>query len=130
MKSQVTPATTPCTEVLGGGDDLINGGPGNDMLYGGQGDDTLIGGPGNDTLIPGPGADILIFSPGDDNDTIRKFDPADDQIDLTAFNLPEDYTLELTTVNNDTLLNLANVGGGEVLFEGLILDTNESSFIV
>ena len=114
----------------GGGDDILHGGPGNDRIYGGHGKDTLIGGPGNDTLIGGPDADLLIFSPGDDNDTIRKFDPADDQIDLTAFNLPEDYTLELTTVNNDTLLNLTDVGGGEILFEGLILDTDEGSFIV
>ena len=114
----------------GGGDDMLEGGPGDDRIYGGQGKDTLIGGPGNDTLIGGPDADLLIFSPGDDNDTIHKFDPADDQIDLTAFNLPENYTLELTTVNNDTLLNLTAVGGGEVLFEGLILDTDEGSFIV
>ena len=114
----------------GGGDDILNGGPGNDRIYGGQGKDTLIGGPGNDTLIGGPDADLLIFSPGDDNDTIRKFNPADDQIDLTAFNLPEDYTLELTTVNDNTLLNLANVNGGEILFEGLILNTDDSSFIV
>ena len=114
----------------GGGDDLMNGGPGNDLLYGGQGKDTLIGGPGDDTLIPGPGTDILIFSPGNDNDTIRLFDPSEDHIDLTAFNLPEDYTLELATVNDDTLLNLTNVDGGEILFEGLIVDTNEVTFIV
>ena len=114
----------------GGGDDILNGGPGNDRIYGGQGKDTLIGGTGNDTLTGGPDADVFIFSPGDENDTIRKFDLSEDQIDLTAFNLPEDYTLELTTVNNDTLLNLANVGGGEVLFEGLILDIDEGSFIV
>ena len=114
----------------GGGDDVLNGGPGDDRIYGGQGRDTLIGGPGNDTLTGGEDADIFIFSPGDDNDTIRKFDPTDDQIDLTAFNLPEDYTLQLTTVNDSTLLNLANVDGGEIVFEGLIFDTSEISFII
>ena len=114
----------------GGGDDMLIGGPGDDRIYGGQGRDTLIGGPGNDTLTGGEDADIFIFSPGDDNDTIRKFDPADDQIDLTAFNLPEDYTLQLTAINDNTLLNLANVDGGEIVFEGLIFDTSEISFIV
>ena len=114
----------------GGGDDILNGGPGNDRIYGGQGDDILTGGPGNDILIPGPGNDVLVFTTDHGNDTIRKFNLSEDQIDLSAFNLAEDYTLELTTVNNDTLLNLTNVGGGEILFEGLILNTDDSSFIV
>ena len=109
----------------GGGDDLINGGPGNDKLFGGQGNDILTGGAGNDILIPGPGNDVLVFTPDHGNDTIHKFNLSEDQIDLSAFNLPEDYALELTTVNDNTLLNLANVNGGEILFEGLILDTNE-----
>ena len=114
----------------GGGDDEMKGGPGNDKLYGGQGNDILTGGPGNDILIPGPGNDVLVFTTDHGNDTIRKFNLSEDQIDLSAFNVAEDYTLELTTVNNDTLLNLTNVSGGEIVFEGLILDTNEISFIV
>lgn len=114
----------------GGGDDIMIGGPGNDALYGGQGKDTLIGGPGNDRLIGGPDADIFVFGPGHGNDTIKGFNTSEDQIDLTAFDVPENFTPELTTVGDDTLLNLASLNGGEVLFEDVTLSPESDTFII
>ena len=114
----------------GGGNDILSGNDGNDKIYGGQGDDTLIGGPGNDILIPGPGMDVLVFNPGHDNDTIRKFNNNEDQIDLSAFGTPDNYSPEHATVNNNTVLNLTDIGGDEIIFEDLILTTDEITFIV
>ena len=114
----------------GGGDDMMNGGSGNDRIYGGQGDDTLVGGPGNDTLFPGSGRDILVFGPEDGNDTVRNFDPFEDKIDLTAFNLQEDYIPTLVQAGEDTILTLVEINGGEILFEGITITPNEDVFII
>ena len=114
----------------GGGNDVIDGGPGKDTIYGGQGDDTLTGGPGNDTLIPGPGTDTLIFTPYHGNDTIKRFDPGEDLIDLSTLNPPDGYSPELIASNNDTLLDLTDIGGGETVFENTILNTDDITFIV
>ena len=137
MQYQAVPGQVLGTRVGGGADTLDSGpGDGDDHLYGnegndgGDGNDTIYGGPGNDELIGGGDGDIFVFEPANDIDTIRNFNVNEDHIDLTAFNLPKDYTPELSTVNDDTLLNLANVGGGKIIFEELIFNTNEASFIV
>lgn len=114
----------------GGGDDMMFGNAGNDTVYGGLGDDTLVGGPGNDTLIPGGGLDVLVFGPGDGDDTVRKFDPAQDKIDLTAFNLADDYRPELTQRNDDALINMNDVGGGSVLITDVLVADLDNAFIV
>lgn len=114
----------------GGGDDLLDGGAGHDRLYGGKGNDTLVGGPGNDRLSGGQGADIFVFGPGDGNDIIKSFNATEDQIDLTAFNVPEGFTPDLTTIDNDTVLNLASLNGGEVLFQDVTLTPENDIFIV
>ena len=114
----------------GGGDDVMEGGPGNDKIYGGAGADTLIGGPGDDTLVPGAGPDTLVFGPGDGRDTVLRFDAAEDRIDLTGFELDETYTPNLVSDGNNTVLNLIGVNGGEIVFEGVSLDENATTFIV
>ena len=114
----------------GGGDDVMEGGPGNDKIYGGAGADTLVGGPGDDTLVPGAGTDTLVFGPGDGNDTVLRFDAAQDRIDLTGFELTADFTPELRSDGDNTVLSLAQFDGGEIVFEGVSLDENTATFIV
>lgn len=50
----------------GGGDDLLFGEQGPDRLFGGPGNDRLEGGPQNDRLWAGPGNDLLIGDSGND----------------------------------------------------------------
>ena len=61
----------------GGGDDVLNGGAGNDILNDGSGEDDMTGGAGND---------LFVMTADGERDIIRDFDPARDQLDLTAFN--------------------------------------------
>lgn len=124
------------------GNDTLSGGDGNDYLEGSTGNDTLDGGIGNDDLYAGPGDDILdggpgddyflltywgdnetdqdtiIVDPGDGNDRINNFNPDEDRIDLTAFDL-EDFTPSLEQDGNWTVLDLSDHGGGEVRFWGM-----------
>jgi len=73
-----------------GGADFLEGNRGRDILRGGAGNDTLVGGIGNDTLIGGGGADVYRYNvPLDARDTIERFDPNADVIDLSnLFNRP------------------------------------------
>ena len=82
----------------GGGDDIIYGGAGNDTLTGKLGADTLTGGAGDDTLKGGGGADTFVT--GDDNDTIKDYSQAqDDLVDISDVFVAGDDTL---TVENST----------------------------
>jgi len=47
------------TQVMGNGDDLLDGGAGNDWIMGGFGNDTIIGGSGNDVLWGRGGTDTV-----------------------------------------------------------------------
>ena len=106
------------------GNDTINGGPGNDRLIAGPGDDILDGGPGDDSISlhnwdrEATDNDTIIIGPGDGNDSIRKFNPDEDRIDLQAFDL-EDFTPSLEQDGNWTVLDLGDHGGGEVRFRDL-----------
>lgn len=67
-----------------GGDDVLNGGRGRDRLLGGDGDDTLVGGAGRDELIGDGGSDRFVYqSLRDRGDRIRRFNSAEDVIDLS-----------------------------------------------
>ena len=73
----------------GNGRDILNGGEGDDYLCGGNGKDLLIGGQGADTLSGGAGVDTFRYRSlkdsmpdGGNNDTILKFKPGSDKIDL------------------------------------------------
>ena len=114
----------------GGGDDLMLGGVGDDTIYGGQGVDTLIGGTGSDRLIGGFGADTFVFEPGHGEDTIRDFAIGVDRIDLTAFDLPDNYQLEFVFQDDGMLLNLTEINGGSVLFTGLDILPDSGDYII
>lgn len=76
------------------GTSFLNGGAGNDrlkvvggtenILNGGIGADTLIAGTGDDHLVGGQGADRYLFAPQTGHDTVD-FESGLDIIDLTAF---------------------------------------------
>lgn len=84
-------------QVLGDGDDRVNGnngrddiagGGGNDRLFGNNGDDTLDGGAGDDLLRGGNGDDLFVLRAADGagRDEIADFDqPGDDRIRLVGF---------------------------------------------
>ena len=106
----------------GSGDDKLMGGTGADKLTGGGGKDNLNGGAGGDELTGNDGRDTFVFSPSDGNahDIINDFAPADDRIDLRAFNLDADDLVGListrgTTPNTTRVqINLTSVGGGTI----------------
>ena len=119
----------------GGGNDVVQGGSGNDTLRGGAGDDQLFGGKGTDILDGGAGNDTLSGGPGKDTfvvtqenagatDTILDFTPGGkgDRLDLTdlvSLHTPVDVTGQMTEVAGHVLLNLAQAGGGSVIFENV-----------
>ncbi|MEO1210899.1 MAG: hypothetical protein AAFX78_15350 [Cyanobacteria bacterium J06638_20] len=117
----------PGNDILSGqgNADFIEGNRGRDILRGGAGNDTLVGGIGNDTLIGGGGADVYRFNvPRDARDTIERFDPNSDVIDLTnLFNRPNyqgdspiqrflDYVVIGTTANGGTSVRIDEDGSG------------------
>lgn len=128
------------------GNDTLYGGPGDDYIVSTGGDNTLYGGPGDDslrtddegsnTIYPGTGDNRIYLGEGPDTvaialkpdvvwgdiDLIDGFNPAEDRIDLGAFNLDDEYELNLfLNVNNDMELDLTDVGGGIIWF----LDIND-----
>ena len=128
------------------GNDTLYGGPGDDDILSMGGNNTLYGGPGDDRLRaneaghnifhPGAGDNRILLGEGPDTvvialkpdvvwggiDIIDGFNPAEDRIDLSAFNLDDDYELNLfLNANNDMELDLTDVGGGTVWF----LDIND-----
>jgi Ca2+-binding RTX toxin-like protein len=62
---------------------MLDGGAGNDVLVAGKGTQVLIGGPG-DTLTRGHGSDTFVFAPDFGMNTITKFNPLLDKIQLPA----------------------------------------------
>lgn len=114
----------------GGGDDLMLGGEGDDTIFGGQGADTLVGGAGSDRLVGGPGADTFVFAPGHGADTINDFTVGVDGIDLTAFDLPDNYQLEVVLQDDGMLLDLTEVNGDTVLFTGLDIAPESGDYII
>ena len=68
-------------------DDVIWGMGMSDVLDGGAGNDRLIDGRGRDHLTGGPGADIFEFIADGRSDFVYDFDPTEDRIDLTGFDV-------------------------------------------
>jgi len=137
------------------GDDTLYGGPGDDTilsmggnntLYGGAGDDRLRANEaGNNIFHPGTGANTVLLGEGSDTvvialkpdiawggtDIIESFNPAEDKIDLIAFNLDDDYELGLflNTDNNGMELDLMDAGGGSILFQDITDPLPDDVFI-
>ncbi len=108
-----------------GGNNTLHGGPGDDYLNTNKtGNNTIHPGTGDNRIYLGDGADTVVISPRPDLvgsldaiDYIYDFDPVEDKIDLTAFNLGDDYDLNLSlNINNDMELDLMDVGGGRAWF--------------
>jgi hypothetical protein len=110
------------------GNDSLYGGQGDDLLDGGEGDDHLFGDVGNDILIGGKGRDRFYIAANTGVDIINDFTLGEDQIQLTdglIFN-----QLQITTVDGNTIIKLANTG--EELVKLLGFDStliNSSEFI-
>jgi VCBS repeat-containing protein len=80
----------------GSGDDILYGQAGKDVLYGGSGNDTLYGRYYADTLVGGLGNDLIYLGPdlavdrvvynsvAEGGDFVFEFNPAKDEIDLSA----------------------------------------------
>ena len=63
-------------------------------------------------------------------DLIDGFNPAEDKIDLSAFNLDDDYELNLfLNANNNMELDLTDSGGGTVWFLDIIDPLPDEVFI-
>ncbi|MFM6194723.1 MAG: Ig-like domain-containing protein, partial [Planktothrix sp.] len=90
------------------GNDNLYGGQGDDFLDGGEGDDHLFGDVGNDILIGGKGRDRFYIAGNTGVDLINDFTLGEDQIQLTGGLSLE--ALQITTVNGNTIIKLANTG--------------------
>ncbi|MEQ3625633.1 MAG: hypothetical protein ABNH26_02975 [Celeribacter sp.] len=69
----------------GDADDVLVARDGGDVIYAGDGDDIIVDGSGRDDLTGGGGADIFVFRDDGEFDTVRDFDPAVDQVDLSRY---------------------------------------------
>ncbi len=117
------------------GDDVLLGGRGRDLLVGGSGDDILAGNRGDDTLGGGTGADTFRFNLRAGDDTVRKFTPGEDQIDLTSLNLQSfaaDVRPALQVDGDDVLIDLRDLDGrGSIRLEDVTLaDLYPADFIL
>ena len=119
------------------GNDQLRGGDGDDYLNGDRGDDVLIGGGGNDIMAGETGADIYVFAPGHGDDIIYHFFSTTniDLIDLTAFGLSGFDDLSISSVMNDSSIDvsidLSAHGGGTILlkdFDITYLDAGDFIF--
>ena len=88
------------------GADILDGLGGSDALFGGSGNDTLSGGLGFDALTGGRGADVFVFAQGFAQDTIKDYNDARDQIDLTFYGFAD----------TATALSFAAIVGADVVF--------------
>ncbi len=101
------------TQIIKVGYPILYGTLGNDVLQSGDGDDVLDGASGNDVYTTGLGRDrIIIGVSANSQDVITDFDPAQDQIDLTAYdfllNGYSDLQNRMQALGTDTLINLDN----------------------
>lgn len=101
---------------------------GSDRLEGGPGDDLLVGGNAPDDLFGGEGADTFLFFPSEEDfrdgteDRIHDFEPGEDKIDLTWWDL-DGITLDS---NGDEIIDDAE---DIVALDGtdLVIDLDASS---
>ncbi len=118
----------------GAGNDVISGQEGNDILFGQEENDTLIGGVGIDVLWGGSGSDKFVFEDGFESDTIRDFDPLDDEewIDFSNLSSITDWSDlltggHMTQIGNDVVID--SLAGDVLTVQNvLITDLNQNDF--
>lgn len=95
-----------------------------------SGNDTLDGGEGNDTLTGRAGDDIFVFASGHGDDTITDFTDDEDVIDLAQISGISGFgDLEVTAMDDATMIDLTAHGGGTILLENFdIADLDASDF--
>ncbi len=113
----------------GQGDDAVDGGSGADLIFSGKGSDTVQGSAGNDTMWGGDGDDIFTGGEGSDlfafglsngHDTVTDFDPDEDKIDLSAFNLTTISSYASDHIQNGVAGSLLSLNSDTTIFlEGI-----------
>lgn len=107
----------------GGGNDTLIAGIDDDALFGDGGADRLDGGGGDDTLTGGAGGDVFVFNRigGGGNDVVADFVDNLDDLDLSAFRLPDlaAVAARARDLAGGLLIDLTGVGGGTILLPGL-----------
>ena len=111
-------------ELRGGdGNDTLISGRGDDLLLGERGLDRLDGGAGDDTMTGGQNPDVFVFSRAGAGgaDLVTDFQDNLDDLDLTAFRLANFTVVSglARDVTGGLLLDLATVGGGTVVLQGM-----------
>jgi uncharacterized repeat protein (TIGR03803 family)/VCBS repeat-containing protein len=95
---------TTGTTIKGGfGFYVLDGGAGNDALVAGVGIQVLIGGP-NDTLTAALGVDTFVFAPGFGMNTITKFNPILDSIELPKSEFANFAAVHMQQVGENTVI--------------------------
>ena len=113
------------------GDDELRGNGGDDRLFGEAGADRLNGGEGADRFYGDEGADIFVFAAGHGDDRILDFTNGEDQIDLSAFNLPGFDDLTISSESNNVTIDLSEHGGGTILLVGFdIANLDATDFLL
>ena len=113
------------------GDDELRGNGGDDRLFGEAGADRLNGGEGADRFYGDEGADIFVFAAGHGDDRILDFTNGEDQIDLSAFNLPGFDDLTISSESNNVTIDLSEHGGGTILLLGFdIANLDATDFLL
>ncbi|UYV37197.1 hypothetical protein N4R57_19935 [Rhodobacteraceae bacterium D3-12] len=91
------------------GNDVLSAGANGSHLQGGSGSDVLVDGAGQDTFSGGDGADSFILIPDGEPDTINDFDPSEDRLDFSGFDMVHD----ITALHYQSLWNGAALSFGE-----------------
>ncbi len=115
------------------GNDTLRGGHGTDIINGGLGNDVLGGGYGDDVLSGGPGRDRFVVTPDNDGslDLIMDFSKGEDKIYLARFDgLESADELDLLRIDNNLVVDLSNVGGGQVALNDYDGELDTSDFII
>ena len=92
---------------------------------GGNGDDTLNGNGGNNVLIGGSGSDFYITNQGSDRITIR-FNHINNAVDTVRFFDPDNDEVRLTGFNNIDVTFTTSSGDSSLLADGEVFITFEN----
>jgi Ca2+-binding RTX toxin-like protein len=113
----------------GDDDDILFGGGGTDTLRGEDGDDRLDGGTGNDQLYGGAGTDTFAFAAGSGRDKILDF-TSEDRLNLSSFGFAS-YAEAMSHFSTTALGAVFQMGTDSLRLSDFDLTLlNESNFFV